>query len=1000
MNIDFRDTHLLKFLEQSATVYFGKALELRDTVEMWLSYVPETFPHYTSHTIRHSDEIIVQISNLLFDEARDAFSIPLTPVEAYILVAAAYLHDAGMVAADDEKLQIITSNPEWLDWIGNGGGALRWARILEIRSDQSIATERRNFVADLQTRFLIAEFIRRNHHLRAGTLIRQREHELGRFALNDPSLIRTIADVCIAHGLNRSELEDNERFPENRDIQGYKVNVRLLAILLRLGDLLDMSYDRACPLLLNAACPIPSDSYAHWTQYQRISHRSTSPSRIEITAECLNQDEHRILQDWCGWIVDEIQNATILMSRSQAKRKWEPPFGRIGEDGTIKIRPAEGATYLPSAWSFEMDKENVLQLLIKDVYDSPIVFVRELIQNALDAMRCRLYLELEGQGLSTPSDPSQVSKEFRDKFSLHISLDWRELTNPMSGEPEKKQVLTIDDSGVGMSRDVIERYFLQIGRSFYTSESFRRRYKFTPTSRFGIGFLSVFAVSDQISIETFDPLSTVPAPILLTLTGPRNYLLTERGHRSVHGTRIEVVIREPFDGDTLMGAVLHWCKRVEFDIHLTVFGAAQIVVAESALDFEFERFDMRHDGARFFVKAFPIKSDAVRGELYIRGRRDETGESWASGFFGDDTSYHPSATSLATPLNLVCLHGINLYSRNHYQTPYRTVSFRVDIRDPQFNPELSRNWFSYLPPEYASVVESALSSAVENHINGTEASQLPAPWRYRNMVLTSIGIEQLSQHSRIIPGFWNSLEGTVPVYCDRILRSFSVNGTTEFPSLLTTHSRRIITAEEAIEAGTYDWESTAINSVTSEAGTIPCIIGDDLSLLASGIANQLFEARAVSSLRTTAQGLYLIEWTRIDELDSTLPTRLTIGSKFGRPNVIGLCLYGIDETLPVCFGLGGQPGTRWSLLIWNMAHPFVQWMVRLQNAVRISSYNLEEPLNNLTEIVNGLARRPYAESVFQDAQRFVDGWNDMSGIPDDLRPPEIELASDLFVLLR
>jgi molecular chaperone HtpG len=184
---------------------------------------------------------------------------------------------------------------------GDGGGARRWREIEQLRSEAGIEVPVRHFLADLQTRFLIGEFIRARHHLRAADVITQHGDHLGGVSFNDPALQQTIADVCVAHGLRQHELEDRTKYPDRRDIRGEQVNVRLLAILLRLGDLLDMNSDRACPLLLNAACPLPADSLAHWTQYQRISHKMVAPDRIELRAECQNQEEHMFLQDWCQW---------------------------------------------------------------------------------------------------------------------------------------------------------------------------------------------------------------------------------------------------------------------------------------------------------------------------------------------------------------------------------------------------------------------------------------------------------------------------------------------------------------------------------------------------------------------------------------------------------------------------------------------------------------------------------------------------------------------------
>jgi molecular chaperone HtpG len=142
-----------------------------------------------------------------------------------------------------------------------------------------------------------------------------------------------------------------------------------------------MRHDRACSLLLAAACPLPADSYAHWTQYQRITHELIAPDRIELRAECEHQEEHRFLFDWCTWLVDEVRSAAVLMANAPRHSSWRPPHIALG-DGTagetITIRPARSATYMPRKWQFELDASSVFQRLIRDVYDEPEAFLREL----------------------------------------------------------------------------------------------------------------------------------------------------------------------------------------------------------------------------------------------------------------------------------------------------------------------------------------------------------------------------------------------------------------------------------------------------------------------------------------------------------------------------------------------------------------------------------------------------------------------------------------------
>lgn len=250
---------LMAFLKANHDVYPAKALELRDAVRGWLNYIPQTFPHYTRHTVEHSDEIVLQMSKLLFwgdDPAKPV--IPMSATEAYIAVAAAYLHDAGMVCSDQEKMEILESEA-WKKWVeGSGSGAERWKEAQAFRKGDAPPDEAvRDFLADVQTRFLLVEFIRRTHHTRAANVIAQHQATLGRFALDNPALLQAISDVCVAHGLRQHELEDRERYSDECDIGPDRVNLRFVAILLRLGDLLDMSYDRACPLLLNPASPAP-----------------------------------------------------------------------------------------------------------------------------------------------------------------------------------------------------------------------------------------------------------------------------------------------------------------------------------------------------------------------------------------------------------------------------------------------------------------------------------------------------------------------------------------------------------------------------------------------------------------------------------------------------------------------------------------------------------------------------------------------------------------------
>ena len=643
------------------------------------------------------------------------------------------------------------------------GGAKRLAEIQGLRAASQPADEvLRHFLADIQLRFLIAEFVRRVHHFRAANVIRQHHLSLGRFALDNPVLQRTISDVCVGHGLRPHELDDNERYPSRRDIQGEPANIRCLAILLRLSDLLDMSHDRACPLLLNAACPLPSDSYAHWTQYQRIVHRVTSPDRIEISAECEDQSEHRLLYDWCQWIADEVASAGLAATRFARHSAWRPPLATLeGPDSTIRIRPSATAKYIPSKWTFELDRETVFQRLVYDVYTDPHVFVRELIQNALDATRCQLYSDLRSEGLDPPEYPTQVSADRRRRYALRVSLGQAEGTSALSGEPEVRQVLTVEDVGIGMDSEIIERYLLQVGRSYYTTDEFRRTYRFVPTSRFGVGFLSVFAVSDHVTIDTYKPGGREDAAILLTLTGPRNYLLRERGIRRSRGTRVAVTLRNSFEPGLLTRLVSNWCRRVEFPIMIDDLSTCTTIEAETPDQFTYEIPDVTEEGATFAVRAFPIRQPGVEGEIYIfvnNGRDGEslTARSWARYTY---PTLHPRASAPPVPESAICFHGI-LQTQYVYDDRV-PISLRLDFRDEHARFSLSREGISLdrrtrrepFNPSQDPRIESELVRIVTQHLEQSARAQGPASWRYKQRLVECFPL----------PTFWAAAPGMIPI---------------------------------------------------------------------------------------------------------------------------------------------------------------------------------------------------------------------------------------------
>jgi hypothetical protein len=346
------------------------------------------------------------------------------------------------------------------------------------------------------------------------------------------------------------------------------------------------------------------------------------------------------------------------------------------------------------------------------VYDHPTVFVRELIQNALDATRCQMYVDFEAQnpGAALPERPTQFSAEFRDRYPVVLSLTEEEVKLSPDAPPEKRRVFTIEDRGTGMNEQIITRYFLQVGRSYYQSSEFRERFKFAPTSRFGVGFLSVFAVSRNITVDTAqrDDGTGKVKGLRLNLREPRNYLLTEpwlpfadRSGGPQNGTRIRLVL-DAWDEDvSLAELVSHWCVAVEVPVSVSEAGQKTVIRAERKVDKTVLATSKMDPNGFFILRAFDLNTGGVEGQVAVIAYRDDKGEGWCDcwpedkGLDGEREDALPHCEEAFTALHGILSHRDPAYSRYHSTGQWRLwVDVRSAVRETTLQRSMARRCFA------------------------------------------------------------------------------------------------------------------------------------------------------------------------------------------------------------------------------------------------------------------------------------------------------------------
>ncbi len=120
---------------------------------------------------------------------------------------------------------------------------------------------------------------------------------------------------------------------------------------------------------------------------------------------------------------------------------------------------------------FQVALGGLIDLLSQHLYTSPAVFVRELLQNGVDAISARQGIDPDHQG--------------------HVQL---ELVAPPNGPA----TLTIVDNGIGLTEDDLHTFLATIGQSSKKGNIAQQRQDFL--GQFGIGLLSCFMVTDEIVV--------------------------------------------------------------------------------------------------------------------------------------------------------------------------------------------------------------------------------------------------------------------------------------------------------------------------------------------------------------------------------------------------------------------------------------------------------------------------------------------------------------------
>lgn len=204
-------------------------------------------------------------------------------------------------------------------------------------------------------------------------------------------------------------------------------------------------------------------------------------------------------------------------------------------------------------YEFKAEVKKLLDILVHSLYTSREIFLRELISNASDALDKVRFEITKGTDVLDKELPLEIKIDFDDK----------------------KNIITISDTGIGMSHDELITHIGTIAKS--GSEEFLKQLSENKEAanniigRFGVGFYSVFMVAKEVVIKS-KSFRKDELAVWWKSDGSGDYEIAELDEPIKRGTTIEIYLRDDAkefaDKYRLEGIIKRHSNFISFPIYL------------------------------------------------------------------------------------------------------------------------------------------------------------------------------------------------------------------------------------------------------------------------------------------------------------------------------------------------------------------------------------------------------------------------------------------------
>lgn len=547
------------------------------------------FPDYTDHGIDHINRVLKSEMELVPREVwehskHDSDPRLLCDADAAVLIGATLLHDIAMHLHPGGFLELVGKDSRFqpLPWFREShegySADAPWHELWDeyVREARRFSDrELTNIIGEDSARFwkfqklpddagqwernhclIVGEFIRRHHARLAheiaiygfpGLPVGSGEGEFPAMGAKGHQLMH-LADLIgltgRSHGLSLRVCMAylDAHYPGN--LRPMEAAVLYPMALLRIADYLQIDRQRAPAVLLQLRNPQSPISVLEWQKHRAVQHIGPAKDprgKMVTVSSDLSLPLYLQLRELLAGLQAEMDHSTAVLDEA---------YGMLTGLGlhhlNLAIRRVDSnlekpvflksLPYVPDKTGFAADP-NLLTLLVEPLYGKePGVGVRELMQNAVDAV-CEL--EAWCKVHDVPIDSLDLPEQEGDVMIDFIKRE------------DDSWFLRVQDRGIGMTSDTIQNYFLRAGASFRRSSEWSKEFlddngkpRVVRAGRFGIGVFAVFLLGPSFKMWTRHAGADKKMGYMVEASEKSQLIEIQRRDDVKVGTTIEVEISE------------------------------------------------------------------------------------------------------------------------------------------------------------------------------------------------------------------------------------------------------------------------------------------------------------------------------------------------------------------------------------------------------------------------------------------------------------------------